>query len=152
MRIAVILLSLAVTVAGCSLFPPSMDEQKRYISDGKFHARPLSRRAFLEVWGPPLYEHVELSQFYPAANGNYVPAFRMNLGETPPGWDGTIVSEVGDFWAYPERGELLGFVEEDLVYREQLSTEKIHAIAKRWKFETQFKSRLELMPNAPNAR
>ena len=143
------MLFFASAVLGCSLFPASLDEQKRYISEGHFHARPISRRAFLELWGPPLYEHVELTQFFPAPNGNYVPAFRMKLGETPPGWDGTIVSDTGDFWGYPERGELLGFIEEQLVYREQLSTERIHAIAKKWQFESQFKSRLEFSPGNP---
>lgn len=143
MRALVLIAVLASTFAGCSLIPPSLDEQKRFIADGQFHARPLSRRAFLELWGPPMYEHVALTQFYMSPNGNNIPVFRLEIGERPAGWNGSILYEVGDFWAYPERGELLGFIEEDLVFREQLSTEKIHVLGRRWQFENQFKTRLE---------
>ena len=53
--------------------------------------------------------------------------------------------EAGDgyFLGYPDRGELLGFLNDRLVYRERLSADEIHAIGKMWKRESMFKTRLE---------
>ena len=96
----------------------------------------LSPQAFVETWGEPTYAHQEDMQFYPVENGNYVPRFRVPVGEWPRGWDSTIVSEEARFLAYADRGELLGFVNDRLVYRERMSTEQIHAVGKMWQRES----------------
>jgi len=85
-------------------------------------------------------------QFFPVENGNYIPLFRIPPGEPPPGWDSTVVSGEARFLGYADRGELLGFLEDRLVYREHLSSEKIHAIGKVWKEEALFKTRPEKEP------
>ena len=52
-------------------------------------------------------------------------------------------AEDGYFLAYPDRRELLGFLNDRLVYRERLSADEIHTIGKMWKRESMFKTRLE---------
>ena len=34
----------------------------------------------------------------------------------------------------------------DAVYQEAMTTEKVHAVGKTWKYESQFKTRLESLP------
>lgn len=134
----------------CSLLSlPPLEEQKARILSDEIVLRTLSAQAFLEVWGEPTYAHSELMQFFPVENGNYIPRFRVPLGEFPPGWDNSIVSEQALFLGYADRGELLGFTETRLVYREHMPAEQIHAIAGQWKREELFKTRLEAPPAGP---
>ncbi|MEK6619069.1 MAG: hypothetical protein AABY90_10285, partial [Nitrospirota bacterium] len=58
-------------------------------------------------------------------------------------------SEEALFLGYADRGERRGFLEDRLVYREQMPAEKIHAVGKQWKREELFKTRLET-PSAPS--
>jgi len=57
------------------------------------------------------------------------------------------------FLAYAERGELLGFIEDRMVYREQMTAAQIHEIGKKWQHEAIFRTRLETdlsaSPNKP---
>ena len=93
-----------------------------------------------------------------------MPRFRVALGEPPAGWNSEVISGEGYFLAYPDRGELLGFLKEEvyilelfglqkerLVYREHLPAEQIHLVGKAWQREDRFKSGLEL-PQAPPAQ
>ncbi|HZS12853.1 MAG TPA: hypothetical protein VFA38_11430 [Nitrospirales bacterium] len=147
--IGVSLAAVLLSAFACSkLFPPPLEDQKRHIDAGQFRSAILERRAFLELWGTPTYTHVEATHFFVAPDGRYVPEFRVSLGEAPAGWDGSAVFADAVFLGYPERGELLGFIDERLVSREQLSTDAIHAIAKKWQYEGQFKTRLEA-PSKP---
>jgi hypothetical protein len=146
--IGVSLAAALLVFSSCMFVPPPLEEQKRQIDAGQFYGRILEPRAFLELWGEPTYLHTETAQFLRAPDGRYVPVFRLGMGEVPAGWDGSIVVESCQFMAYPERGELLGFVHDQLLYREQLSTQAIHAIAKKWQYEGQFKTRLEA-PSKP---
>jgi hypothetical protein len=135
---------------------PSIDEQKTLIRKNEIRIRSLSSRAFMETWGPPAYEHREQTQFFVTEGGMYIPRFRVPIGESPKGWTSEMVSGEGYFLGYPDRGELLGFVEEEayifeviglkkerLVYREHLSAQQIHTIAKEWEREERFRMPLE---------
>jgi hypothetical protein len=77
-----------------------------------------------------------------------MPRFRVPLGEPPQGWTTVIIYDDSLFYGYADRGELLGFAEGHLVYREQLPAAEIHSIGKAWAKDDQFKSRLE-SPGAP---
>jgi len=138
-------------LAGCSSVP--LNEQKALIQKRQYTFHVLTMRAFLELWGQPTYVHQENTQFYPVKTGNYIPRFRTPLGEAPPGWDASIVSEPAVFLAYAERGELLGFIEDRMVYREQMTAAQIHEIGKKWQHEAIFRTRLETdlsaSPNKP---
>lgn len=133
--------------SACGLvFLPSLDEQKARIQRDDIRLHTLTSAAFLDTWGLPTYEHEELTQFFPVENGNFIPVFRTPPGEPPPGWDSAVVLGEARFLGYADRGELLGFLEDRLVYREQLPSEKIHAIGKVWKKEARFKTRMEREP------
>jgi hypothetical protein len=131
---------LVVLVSGCAV---PLEEQKAHIRKHNLPFHVLSARAFLETWGKPTYAHQENTQFYPVKTGNYVPRFRAPLGEPPPGWDATVVSEPAIFLGYVDRGELLGFIDDRLVYREQMAASQIHEIGRNWQHEAIFKTRLE---------
>jgi hypothetical protein len=131
---------LCILVSGCGV---PLEEQKSHIRKHSLPFQVLSMQAFLETWGKPTYVHQETTQFYPVKSGNYVPRFRAPLGEPPPGWDASVVSEPAIFLGYTDRGELLGFIDNRLVYREQLTASQIHGIGKNWQHEAIFKTRLE---------
>ena len=136
-----------VLASACSnVILPSLNEQKARIHRDEIRLHTLTSAAFLDTWGLPTYEQQEQMQFFPVESGNFIPLFRIPPGELPPGWDSTVVSGEARFLAYADRGELLGFLEDRLVYREQMPTEKIHAIGKLWKKEALFKTRVEKEP------
>ena len=122
---------------------PPLEEQKAQIQQDRIQLQSVGPRAFLETWGAPAYMHRERMQFYPVKSGNFVPRFRLPTGEVPNGWDSTIVSEESIFFGYPDRGELLGFISDRLIYREAVPAEEVHAIGKMWKRDALFKTRLE---------
>lgn len=146
----VLLAWFSLSVEACNLRSlPPLEEQKARILSDEIALNTLTAQAFLEAWGEPTYAHYESTQFFPVANGNYIPRFRVPLGEYPPGWDNSIVSDQALFLGYADRGELLGFLEKRLVYREHMPAEQIHAIATQWKREELFKTRLEAPPPRP---
>jgi hypothetical protein len=137
---------LLIFVEGCGV---PLEEQKAHIRKNSLPFQVLTIQAFLETWGKPTYVHQENTQFYPVKTGNYVPRFRAPLGEVPAGWDASVVSEPAVFLGYVDRGQLLGFINDHLVYREQLSAAQIHEIGKNWQHEAIFKTRLETDLSAP---
>jgi hypothetical protein len=142
-----VLFSCMVAMSACS--GPTLAEQKAQILDHKIHFEGLTIQAFLETWGKPAYTHRERMQFYTLDNGNSIPRFRTPMGEAPQGWTMGIISEDSIFFGYPDRGELLGFADGLLVYREKVPADELHAIGKTWAREDLFKTRLET-PNAPS--
>jgi hypothetical protein len=142
----VLLLGCLVAMTGCA--GPTLAEQKAQILDNKIHFEGLSVQAFLDTWGKPAYTHSERMQFFTLDDGNSIPRFRTPLGEAPPGWSMAILSADSIFFGYPDRGELLGFADGRLVYREKVTADEVHAIGKAWAREDLFKTRLET-PNAP---
>lgn len=121
----------------------TLDEQKLLIQNGDLRFRALTPRAFVESWGKPPYVYVERTQFYTVANGNAIPRFRVPPGEPPPGWTAGVISDEAVFLGYPDHGEVLGFIEGRLVYREKLPADEVHTIGKIWQRESMFKTRLE---------
>ena len=85
-------------------------------------------------------------QFFEMPDGRLVPGFRVTLGEAPEGWDGDLASGIALFQVYTDRGWLLGFLNERLVYKERLSSDQLQALVERWKYESALKTRLELPP------
>jgi hypothetical protein len=122
---------------------PSLEEQKTQLRNGRVRIFYLTDEAVLDVWGPPTYRHHEYARFFTVDSGMYVPFFRVPLGEAPPGWDNGVVHGEADFLAYAERGELLGFLGDRLVYREQLPASGIHAVGKMWEKDALTRTDLE---------
>jgi hypothetical protein len=144
-RPALAIIALCLFLAGCAV---PMEEQKAHIRNGDLGFRVLSPQAFLETWGKPTYAHEEHTQFFSVGQGKYIPRFRVALGEAPPNWDSRFISGDAVFLVYAERGELLGFVGERLIHREQLPASQLHDIGKAWQRESRFKTGLETGPSS----
>jgi hypothetical protein len=131
--------------AGCGGMPP-LAEQERHIRDNDLVLHQLSPRAFVGVWGMPAYQRAEFMQFFVMKDGSLIPRARLALGEPPRGWEVGI--EAGDalFLIYPDRGWLVVFFEEKLVYKEALTAAQLHALGRSWQQEEKFKSKLEVAP------
>lgn len=130
---------------GCGGMPP-LAEQERHIRDNDLVLHQLSPRAFVGVWGMPAYQRAEFMQFFVMKDGALIPRARLALGEPPRGWEVGI--EAGDalFLVYPDRGWLVVFFEEKLVYKEALTAAQLHALGRSWQQEEKFKSKLEVAP------
>ncbi len=135
-------LVVALMVAACTAVSLP-DEQRRLVAEGDLRLQQITSRAVLAAWGRPSYSSVQRTQFFPLTAGNWVPGFRVKLGDLPAEWDLTTVIGEGLFLAYVDRGEVLGFYEDRLVYREHLPEKQIHALGKEWRREALFRTRLE---------
>lgn len=141
--------ALIISLTACKA-APTLEEQKGLILSGDLRTRTVTTRAFLETWGEPNYQHRERMQFFPVKNGNFVPRFRVPLGEAPADWDSTVVSDDALFFGYADHGELLGFINDRLVYSEAMSAEQVHAIGNMWKRESLFKTPMEQGLSSPS--
>ena len=133
--------------SACSGMPP-LEEQNQHILNNDLILRKLEPRAFVRTWGEPTYRRMEFMVFFGMKDGSLVPRSRLAVGESPSGWETGM--EVGDglFLAYPDRGWLVVFLNEALVYREALSAEKLHELGKSWAHEDKFRTRIEV-PSVP---
>jgi hypothetical protein len=138
-----VMLALMLAACGPPFILPPLEHQNRSIAKGEIRLHALSSRAFLETWGQPTYAHRGLTQFFPLESGNFIPRFRVPTGEPPSGWNTTVVLEEALFLAYADRGELLGFIDNRLVYRERLPAEQVLAVVKQWKTEERSRTELE---------
>lgn len=143
---AMVLAGLFLPVSCGWVSIPGLEEQKARIRSSDIVFQQLTSQAFLETWGKPSYEHREVTQFFPVRSGAWVPRFRVPLGEPPEGWLSSVQTGPGHFMLYADRGELLGFLGDRLVYREQVAADQVKAIKKLWDREALFRSSLELPP------
>jgi hypothetical protein len=135
------------SVLGCSGMP-SLEEQEGHVRADELVLNQLTPHAFVRVWGAPAYQHAEFMQFFGMKDDELIPRSRLASGEPPRGWE--IRIEAGDalFLAYPDRGWLVVFFEEQLVYREKLTAAQLHELGRSWQHEDKFRSRFEV-PAAP---
>ncbi len=138
-----------VVLSACGGLPP-VEVQKQFIDKNEFPLQQLSPQAFQQTWGDASFTHLERTQFFEMPDKSLIPRFRVPLGETPEGWDGDLAGGVALFLAYADRGWLLGFLNDRLVYREQFPPQQLHALGTQWKREAEFKTRLELPPLTPH--
>jgi hypothetical protein len=130
------------SVLGCSGMP-SLEEQERHVRANELLLHRLTPSAFVRGWGLPTYQHTEFMQFFGMKDDELIPRSRLAIGEPPRGWEVRI--EAGDalFLAYPDRGWLVVFFEERLVYREKLTAAQLHELGRSWQHEDKFRSRFE---------
>ncbi|HSL05858.1 MAG TPA: hypothetical protein VK901_20270 [Nitrospiraceae bacterium] len=135
------------SILGCSGMP-SLEEQERRVRTNELVLNQLTPPAFVRAWGAPSYQHTEFMQFFGMKDDELIPRSRLPSGEPPRGWEVRI--EAGDalFLAYPDRGWLVVFFEERLVYRERLTAAQLHELGRSWQHEDKFRSRFEV-PAAP---
>ena len=122
---------------------PALEEQERLVRANELVLHQLTPRAFVGAWGAPAYQRAEFMQFFGMKDESLVPRSRLASGEPPRGWE--VRMEAGDalFLAYPDRGWLVVFFEERLVYREALTAVQLHELGRSWKHEDKFRSRFE---------
>jgi hypothetical protein len=125
---------------------PSLSEQERHIRENDLTLHKLSPRAFVGVWGMPAYQRAEFMQFFVMKDESLIPRSRLALGEPPRGWEVGIEAGDGLFLAYPDRGWLVVFFEEKLVYKEALTAAQLHELGHSWRREEKFRSKLEIAP------
>jgi hypothetical protein len=130
------------SVLSCSGMP-ALEEQERHVRNNELVLHQLTPRAFVGAWGMPTYQHVEFMQFFGMKDDSLIPRSRLASGEPPRGWEGLIDTGNSLFLAYPDRGWLVVFLEERLVYREALTAAQLHELGRSWQHEEKFRSRLE---------
>ena len=128
--------TLAVMLAACA---PTLDQQKAWVQAGDLRLEKIQSRAVLDAWGQATYEYKDFIQFYRLTNGQHIPQFRVPLGEAPNDWDSSADMGVGYFLIYADRGQIMGFLEDRLVYFEKLPAETLHEIGRVWQREKQFR-------------
>ncbi len=134
-----------LVMGGCSSLP-SLEEQERRIRENDLVLHQLTPHAFVGAWGPPTYHRLEFMQFFWMKDGSLIPRSRLASGEPPRGWEVGIEAGDGLFLAYPDKGWLVVFFEEKLVYREALTATQLHALGRNWRYEDKFRSKLEIPP------
>ena len=130
---------------GCQSMPP-LGEQERLVRNKQLTVQQISPKAFVNVWGKPVYHHSEFTQFFVMPDKSMIPRSRVPIGEAPEGWEASFEAGEGVFLGYPEQGWMLVFLDDRLVYREELKADKVHALGKTWQFDDRFKTSLEGAP------
>ena len=133
-----------LVMSGCTGL--SLAEQEQKIRNNDLILRKLEPRAFVRAWGMPTYQRMEFMPFFGMKDGSLVPRSRLPIGASPPGWEAGVDAGEALFLAYPDRGWLIVFLDETFVYREELSTDKLHEIGRSWAHEDKFRTKIELQP------
>jgi hypothetical protein len=102
--------------------------------------------AVVHVWGEPPHYHSEFSHFFVMPDFRMIPRSRVGSGEVPKGWQGGVHAGEGVYFAYPDRGWLLVFLDERLIYKEEIKPDELRVLAKAWAYEDRFKTRLDGTP------
>ena len=138
-------LCCALVMIGCQSLPP-LGEQERLVRNKQLTVHQISPKAFVNVWGKPVYHHSAFTQFFVMPDKSMIPRSRVPIGEAPEGWEASFEAGDGVFLGYPEQGWVLVFLDDRLVYREELKADKVHELGKTWQFEDRFKTSLEGAP------
>jgi hypothetical protein len=129
-------------IVGCKSMP-TLEQQEQLVQANSLVLDQITTRAVVNAWGkPPLY-HSEFSHFFVMPDFSVIPRSRVATGEAPRGWKAGVHAGEGVYFAYPDRGWLLVFLDDRLVYKEELKAEELHALAKSWTYEDRFKTRLD---------
>ena len=133
---------ILVMIVGCKSMP-TLEQQEQLVQANNLVLDQVTSRAVVNAWGkPPLY-HSEFNYFFVMPDLSVIPRSRVATGEAPKGWKGGVHAGEGVYFAYPNRGWLLVFLDDCLVYKEELKAEELHALAKSWAYEDRFKTRLD---------
>lgn len=131
-----------VLAQGCKT-PPTLERQEQMVRANNLVLDQITTRAVVNVWGAPPHHHSEFANFFVMPDFSMIPRSRVPTGEVPKGWDAGVHAGEGVFFAYPDRGWLLVFLDEHLVYKEALKPDELAALVKAWAYEDRFKTRID---------
>ena len=134
-----------VGVGGCHGMP-TLEQQEQFVRENNLVVEQVTPRAVVNVWGKPPHHRSEFSHFFVMPDRTMIPRSRVAAGEAPKGWDAGVHAGEGVYFIYPDRGWLLVFLDEQLVYKEELKAEELHTLVKAWAYEDRFKTRLDKSP------
>ncbi|MGQ0665471.1 MAG: hypothetical protein ACT4O4_00395, partial [Nitrospiraceae bacterium] len=146
-RMFVVLSCLLVLAAagGCKGLP-TLEQQESLVRANNLVLDHITTRAVVNAWGEPPHLRSEFTQFFVMSDLSLIPRSRVAVGEAPKGWNSGVHAGEGVYFAYPDRGWLLVFLDERLVYKEELKAEQMQALVKAWAYEDRFKTRLDTTP------
>ena len=146
-RVVLLLCGLAALVdaGGCKGLP-TLEQQELLVRANNLVLDQVTTRAVVNVWGKPPHHHSEFTHFFVMPDLSMIPRSRVATGEAPKGWYAGVHAGEGVFFAYPDRGWLLVFLDEHLVYKEELKADQMRALVKAWDYENRFKTRLDETP------
>ncbi len=131
-----------VAVSSCKS-GPTLEQQERLVQENKLVLDQVTVRAVVNVWGEPPYYRSKFTQFFVMPDFSMIPSSRVAAGEIPKGWDAQVHAGEGVYLAYPDRGWLLVFHDDRLVYKEELKAEGMRTLINTWAYEDRFKTRLD---------
>lgn len=128
--------------AGCKT-TLTLDQQEQMVRANNLVLDQITARAVVNVWGVPPHHHSEFANFFVMPDFSMIPRSRVPTGEVPKGWDAGVHAGEGVFFAYPDHGWLLVFLDERLVYKERLKPDELVAIVRAWAYQDRFKTQLD---------
>ena len=131
-----------VLLLGCKSMP-TLEQQEQLVKGENLVLDQITSRAVVNSWGGPPFYHSEFAYFFVMPDLSIVPRSRVATGEVPKGWRGGVHAGEGVYFAYPNRGWLLVFLDERLVYREKLGADELRTLTNAWAYETRFKTGIE---------
>ena len=134
-----------IGAAGCK-GAPTLAEQEQLVRENNLVLDRISSVAVVNAWGEPPNYQSKFTQFFVMPDFSMIPSTRVPVGETPRGWSAGVHAGESVFFAYPDRGWLLVFVDDWLVYKEELKAEEMETLVKAWAYEDRFKTRLDGTP------
>lgn len=137
---------LACGVLASCKSAPTLAQQERLVQENKLVLDQVTVRAVVNIWGEPAHFRSRFTQFFVMADQSMIPSSRVAAGETPKGWDAGVYAGEGVYFVYPDRGWLLVFHDDRLVYKEELKAEGMHSLLKTWAYEDRFKTQLDGAP------
>ncbi len=126
-------------VVGCKSMP-TLEQQEQLVQRENLVLDHITSRAVVNAWGEAPFYHSEFAYFFVMPDLSIIPRSRVAAGEVPKGWRGGVHAGEGVYFAYPDRGWLLVFLDERLVYREKLGPDELRALAGAWAYEARFKT------------
>jgi hypothetical protein len=128
-----------VLLVGCKSMP-TLEQQEQLVQGENLVLDQITSRAVVNAWGKPPFYHSEFAHFFVMPDLTVIPRSRVASGEVPKGWRGGVHADEGVYFAYPDRGWLLVFLDERLVYREKLRPDELQTLASAWAYEARFKT------------